>query len=49
MLDVSSVQLSPLGRVIATPGVLALEIDVMTYINRHVSGDWGDLDDEDKQ
>lgn len=37
----------PLGRVVATPGVLQLNIDLHRYLNRHVSGDWGELDPED--
>lgn len=49
-----------LGRIVATPGALELLSDnaagddaaggdtVLTLLQRHVSGDWGDLDDEDK-
>jgi hypothetical protein len=41
------------GQVVATPGALeALEKTSQSpaeFINRHVSGDWGDLCDEDKQ
>jgi len=37
-----------LGRLVATPGVLAMGIDLDPYLDRHVSGDWGDLDEEDK-
>jgi hypothetical protein len=42
-----------LGQQVITPGVfqLAMEtgIDLKEYINRHVSGDWGDLSEEDKK
>jgi hypothetical protein len=45
--------LFPLGRIVATPGALqALEVasqDPVEFLSRHVSGDWGDLDDDDKQ
>lgn len=37
-----------LGRIVATPGVLALGVDTNALLTRHVSGDWGDLDAEDK-
>ena len=39
------------GPIVATPGALALEEqdgNLLTYLHRHLSGDWGDLDDEDK-
>ena len=41
-----------MGRIVATPGALqalsaAGEIPGV-FIKRHVTGDWGDLDDEDK-
>ncbi len=39
----------PLGKVVATPGALALNVDLNTYMRRHHCGDWGDLCDEDKQ
>jgi hypothetical protein len=42
-----------LGQVVATPGALeALETTrqgALEFIRRHVTGDWGDLDDDDKQ
>jgi hypothetical protein len=42
----------PLGRTVATPGALeALERAGETplpYLVRHVAGDWGDLDQDDK-
>jgi hypothetical protein len=40
----------PLGQLTATPGALAA-IDretVLAALRRHASGDWGDLDKEDK-
>ena len=43
----------PLGRVTATPGALrALEKAEQLpaeFLDRHVSGDWGDVPEEDKQ
>ena len=37
----------PLGRVVATPGALKLleeaGEDPLRYLNRHASGDWGEL------
>lgn len=45
--------LFPIGHLLATPGALqALEsigIDPLSLITRHVSGDWGDLCEEDRQ
>jgi len=40
-----------LGRILATPGVIEAVgwPVILALIARHVSGDWGDLDDEDKQ
>lgn len=42
-----------LGQIVATPGALvAIEFaraNALELIRRHVSGDWGDLGDEDKQ
>jgi hypothetical protein len=41
-----------LGRVVATPGAIeALQAAgqlAREFLSRHVNGDWGDLDDEDK-
>jgi hypothetical protein len=41
------------GQIVATPGALRLlqnaGIDPRELLARHVSGDWGDLGDEDKQ
>lgn len=39
----------PLGQTVATPGALALGIDLVPYMRRHHCGDWGDLDECDKQ
>jgi hypothetical protein len=43
--------LFPLGRLIATPGALqALEASAestLTYLTRHLHGDWGYLEEED--
>jgi hypothetical protein len=42
-----------LGRIVATPGAIeALEDAGQAageFLARHVTGDWGDLDDEDRQ
>jgi hypothetical protein len=42
-----------LGRIVATPGALeALEQsgqDVDVLLTRHVTGDWGELDEHDRQ
>ena len=35
------------GNILATPGALSLEIDLLPYLRRHLTGDWGDLDQED--
>lgn len=39
-----------LGRVVATPNALESLVndDILLSLARHVRGDWGDLDDEDK-
>ena len=39
----------PLGRTVATPTVMALSIDLASYMHRHHCGDWGDLEEGDKQ
>lgn len=40
-----------LGRVVATPGALALlnPADVESVLQSHASGEWGELCEEDKQ
>ena len=46
-------QILQLGQVVATPGAIeALKKDGQTashFLNRHLSGDWGELCDEDRQ
>ena len=43
----------PLGRVVATPGALRVLLaageDPIRYLARHVSGDWGKLDGQDRR
>ena len=43
----------PLGRIVATPGALKALAEAnenpLGYIQRHVSGDWGELCEEDKK
>ena len=43
----------PLGRLVATPGALQLLTeageDPLSYLARHASGDWGDLDEDDRR
>lgn len=40
----------PLGRVVATPGALdsLLPEDVLRALDRHVRGDWGEVDEHDQ-
>ncbi|MDR3560785.1 MAG: hypothetical protein P4N59_05000 [Negativicutes bacterium] len=40
-----------LGRIVSTPGALArlTQEDILLGIQRHQAGDWGDLDNEDRQ
>jgi hypothetical protein len=53
MDETRKVALFRLGQVVATPGALrALERAGDTpqqFLERHVSGDWGDLDEDDRQ
>ena len=37
------------GEILATPGALGLGVDLMPYLFRHLTGDWGDVDEFDKQ
>lgn len=42
----------PLGQTVMTQGVLALAasgLNPLSYVLRHVQGDWGDLCDEDRR
>lgn len=40
----------PIGKVYATPGALALKVDLIKYLRRHHCGDWGEeLCAEDKE
>jgi hypothetical protein len=45
--------LFPLGRIVATPGALAAigvsGDDLSSYLARHQSGDWGDIDAHDRK
>src|SRR3954451_19900431 len=45
--------LFPLGQLVVTPGAIEIlgqqKIDPFALLARHISGDWGDLDDADKQ
>ena len=42
-----------LGRIVATPGAIGVmethSIDPIDMLRRHVTGDWGDLCEEDRQ
>lgn len=52
MNTLSTIPLFTAGRLVATPGALALLEQVnkspLEYISRHLRGDWGDLDQGDK-
>jgi hypothetical protein len=37
------------GEILATPGALGLGVDLLPYLFRHLTGDWGDVDEFDKQ
>jgi hypothetical protein len=43
----------PLGSVVATPGALRALAEAgnspQEFLNRHIAGDWGELDQEDRQ
>ncbi len=41
--------LFPPGQVVATQGALGLGINLLPYLVRHLTGDWGDLGDFDRQ
>jgi len=52
MNSLSTIPLFPAGRLVATPGALALleqtNKSPLEYVSRHLRGDWGDLDQQDK-
>ena len=37
----------PLGRTVATPGAIALGVDLGALLRRHAAGDWGDVGADD--
>ena len=43
----------PLGQIVATPGALAAIAEAqhapLEFISRHVVGDWGDVDEDDRR
>ena len=45
--------LFPLGQIVATPGALAALAKAgqtpLDFLTRHVCGDWGELDEEDRK
>ena len=49
----AGMSLFPLGQVLATPGALELlqtyQLSPLSFIQRHVVGDWGDICVEDRQ
>jgi hypothetical protein len=52
MNSLPTIPLFPSGRLVATPGALALLEQTnklpVEFLSRHLRGDWGDLDEEDK-
>ena len=36
------------GQITATPGALELGVDLLAYLGRHTSGDWGDIGSHDR-
>ena len=46
-------RLFALGQVVSTPNALAFaeshKINLLQLLNRHQTGDWGDLEDDDKE
>jgi hypothetical protein len=41
----------PLGRIVSTPNALESvpNTDILSALERHASGDWGDLDEHDRK
>jgi hypothetical protein len=43
----------PLGKIVATPGAWEVLLEAgenpLSYLSRHASGDWGDLDEDDRR
>ena len=52
MNSLPAIPLFPVGRLVATPGALALleqaDKSPFEFLSRHLRGDWGDLCQEDK-
>jgi len=52
MNSLPTIPLFPSGRLVATPGALALleqaNKSPLEFLSRHLRGDWGDLDQADK-
>jgi len=52
MNSLPTIPLFPSGRLVATPSALALLEQTnklpVEFLSRHLRGDWGDLDEEDK-
>ena len=50
--NINGPALFDLGRIVATPGALALleklGVDPVSLLRRHVRGDWGDMDPSDR-
>ena len=36
-----------LGRTMSTPAIVPFKLRVLTYLNRHLRGDWGDMSEDD--
>ena len=37
-----------LGQIVSTPGAIELGVDLLSYLSRHITGDWEDMCDEEK-
>jgi hypothetical protein len=53
MQETTKAHLFPLGQIVATPGALAALGKAgqtpLEFLERHVRGDWGELDEEDRK